>query len=455
MRLRDVVLFNISAIVGLRWLTTAASQFGLAALGLWLVAMVIFFLPSAVAVRELADIDPGAGGIYRWVRRAFGPMHGFVAGWGYWVNNLFYFPSLLVATAAIAAYAAGPRFVSLGDDARFVAAVSLAGLWLAVGMNLVGLRVGKRLQNLGGYGTWVPALIFVLLAVWSLATHGSATVVTARRLLPASFDLQSIYLFATMTFAFAGLELAPTLGDEIVDPAATLRRGIALSGLAVVAMYVLGTAAMLIALPHETVSITNGMPQATAALVGRIGVPWLAPVAALVAVLLVLGNLGGVGAWLAGSARLPFVAGVEGALPPAFARIHPRWQTPYVGLLTQGVIATVFVVASLLGTTVKNAYLVLTQTTLILFFIPYLYLFLAYLRLRRQRTAPTALVGVVGFAAVLFSIALGFVAPADEPYPWLYRAKVVGGVIGFMALGVWLAGRGSVRHDTAAPPSVA
>src|SRR5207245_411876 len=159
MRLRDVVLFNITAIVGLRWLTTAASQFGLASLLLWVVAMLVFFLPSAVAVRELADIDPGAGGVYRWVRRAlglrrggragaggldrwvrrgFGLRHGFVAGWGYWVNNLFYFPSLLVATAAIAAYAGGPRFVHLGDDGRFIAVLSLVGLWLAVGMNVVG-----------------------------------------------------------------------------------------------------------------------------------------------------------------------------------------------------------------------------------------------------------------------------------------------------------------------------
>jgi amino acid transporter len=454
MRLRDVVLFNISAIVGLRWLTTAASQFGLASLGLWLLAMVIFFLPSAVAVRELADIDPGAGGIYRWVRRAFGPLHGFVAGWGYWVNNLFYFPSLLVTTAAIAAYAAGPRFVHLGEDNTFIAALSLAGLWLAVGMNVVGLRVGKQLQNLGGYGTWIPALIFVLLAVWSLAAHGSATPVTARGLVPARLDLQSINLFATMTFAFAGLELAPTLGDEIHDPARTLRRGIVLSGFAIVAMYVLGTAAMLVALPQETVSITNGTPQATAALVERLGAHWLAPVAAIVAILLVLGNLGGLGAWLAGSARLPFVAGLDGALPAAFARIHPRWQTPYVGLLTQGAIATVFVLASLVGTTVKNAYLVLTQTTLILFFIPYLYLFAAYLRLRRGRTIGTALVGVVGFAAVLFSIVLGFVPPADETHPWLYRTKVVGGVIGFMLIGVLLAKRG-VRHGTASPSPAA
>ncbi len=452
MRLRDVVLFNITAIVGLRWLTTAASQFGLASLGLWLLAMLVFFLPSAVAVRELADIDPGAGGIYRWVVRAFGPLHGFVAGWGYWVNNLLYFPSLLVATAAIAAYAAGPRVVHLGDNAGFIAVLSLIGLWLAVGMNLVGLRVGKRLQNVGGYGTWVPALIFVLLAAWSLATRGSATPWSARALLPARFDLQSINLFATMTFAFAGLELAPTLGGEIHDPAATLRRGIALSGVAVVALYVLGTAAMLIALPHETVSITNGMPQATAALVERLGAggggtAWLAPAAAVVAILLVLGNLGGVGAWLAGSARLPFVAGLDGALPPAFARIHPRWQTPALALLVQGGLATVFVIASLVGSTVKNAYLVLTQTTLILFFIPYLYLFAAYLRLRRGRTPGTALVGLLGLAAVAGSIVLGFVPPADEAHPWLYETKVVGGVIGFMGLGVALAGRG-VRRRT-------
>src|SRR5207245_1887253 len=254
MRLSDVVLFNITAIVGLRWLTTAASQFGLASLVLWLIAMVVFFLPSAVAVRELADIDPGAGGIYRWVRRAYGPLRGFVAGWGHWVNNLFYFASLPVATAAIPAYACG-----------------------------------------------------------------------CRGLVPANVDLPPINLFATMTFAFAGLELAPTLGDEIHDATVTLRRGIVISGFGIVVMYVLGTAAMLVALPAETVSITNGMPQATAALTQRIGAPWLAPVAAVLAILLALGNLGGVGAWLAGSARLPVVAGLDGALPPAFGRIHPRW----------------------------------------------------------------------------------------------------------------------------------
>ncbi|HEY6807865.1 MAG TPA: APC family permease, partial [Gemmatimonadales bacterium] len=452
MRLRDVVLFNITAIVGLRWLTTAASQFGVASILMWGLAMMVFFIPSAIAVRELSDIDPGAGGMYRWVSRAFGPLHGFIAGWGYWVNNLFYFPSLLLSTAAIAAYAAGARYSALGDNTTFILVLSLIGLWVAIWLNVVGLRIGRWLQNVGGFGTWIPALVFVGLAIWSFAVHGSATPWHAADLVPHRLDLPSINLFATLTFAFAGLELAPTLGGEITDPAATLRRGVIVSGGAIVAIYVLCTAALLVALPHETVSITNGMPQAIAALTDRLGAPVLAPLAAVIAIMLVVSNIGGVGAWLTGSARLPFAAGVDRALPAAFARIHPKWQTPHVALLFQGGLATLLVVASLAGATVKNAYYALVQTTIILFFIPYLYIFAAYLRLRREKTRGTALTGALGFAAVLFSIVLGFVPPGDEAHPVWYEAKVVGGVVVFMAIG-WVLARRGVRERTASPVS--
>jgi len=449
MTLRDVVLFNIAAIVGLRWLTTA-SAFGPASLLLWLLALVTFFLPSAAAVRELADQDPGEGGIYRWVRTAFGPRHGFVAGWGYWVNNLVYYPSLLLTTAAIAAYAGGARFVHLAESKPFVAAFSLGILWIALGMNLIGLRIGKWVQNLGAYGTWLPALIFVLLAACSLAAFGSATSFAPGNLVPKNFDYSLVSFFATMTFAFAGLELAPTLGGEIRDPAATLRRGIFISGIAIVAMYILGTAALLVALPAETVSITNGIPQAAAAIAARLDAPVLAPVAALVAVLLVIGNLGGVGAWLAGTARIPFVAGVDAVLPAAFGRVHPRWQTPYVALLVQAGVATLFVIAGLAGSTVRDSYVALTDTTIVLYFIPYLYLFASYLRLRRARNWRTALTGWSGFGAVALSILLALVPPGVAS-PWLFRAKVVGGVVVFMGVGWWLARRG-VRHATALEP---
>ncbi|HVH09106.1 MAG TPA: APC family permease [Gemmatimonadales bacterium] len=447
MRLRDVVLFNITAIVGLRWLTTAG-RIGPASLGLWVLAMVIFFLPSAAAVRELTDIDAGEGGIYRWVTRAFGPRHGFLAAWGYWVNNLVYYPSLLFTSAAIAAYIGGAAAVPLAENGWFVAAFSLGSLWIALGMNLVGLRVGKWVQNLGAYGTWVPAAIFVALAAWSLARHGSATAFTARALVPRVLDLPVLSLFATMTFAFAGLELAPTLGDEIVDPVATLRRGVALSGLGIVVTYILGTAAMLVALPAATVSVTNGLPQATAALADRLGAPWLTPAAALVAALATLANLGGVGAWIAGTARIPFVAGLAGVLPASFGKVHPRWRTPHVALLVQGGVATLFVAAGLVGANVRDAYLTLVDTTIVLYFLPYLYLFAAYLRLRRRRDAASGFTGWLGLGAVALSIALAFVPAPDVTRPLIFEIKLIGGVIVFMGTGLALARRG-VRRATA------
>jgi glutamate:GABA antiporter len=441
MRLRDVVLFNVTAIVGLRWLTTAA-RIGPFSLVLWAIAMVIFFLPSALAVRELTDIDPREGGIYRWVQRAFGPTHGFMAGWGYWVNNLVYYPSLLFTSAAIAAYLGGHRFVYLADDKWFVALFALSNLWIALGLNLVGLNVGKWVQNLGAYGTWLPAAIFIGLAAWSLVAHGSATPLNLASFRPGPLNLSLLSLFATLTFAFAGLELAPTLGDEIHDPVATLRRGVVVSGVGIVAIYVLGTLAMLVALPHELVNLTNGLPQAALAVAERLGGGALLIAAPVVAALLTLGNLGGVGAWIAGSARIPFVAGVDRVLPAAFGRIHPRWRTPYVALLVQGAVATLFILMGMIGATVRDAYLALVDMTIILFFIPYVYLFAAYLRLHRRRTLFTLTAGWTGVAATLLSIGLALVPGPDILRPWVFGVKVVGGVIGFMLVGWFLARRG-------------
>src|SRR6266581_3317553 len=330
----------------------------------------------------------------------------------------------------MAAYVGGPGFVHLAEHKGFIAAFSLGNLWIALGLNLIGLRIGKWVQNLGAYGTWLPAAIFVALALWSLVARGSATTFSVPALVPTHLDLPLLSLFATMTFAFAGLELAPTLGDEIHDPVATLRRGIVLSGIGIVATYVLGTAAMLVALPAETVSVTNGMPQATAALTER----------------------GGVGAWIAGTARIPFVAGVDEVLPRTFGKVHPRWQTPYVALLVQGGIATLFILAGLVGSTVRDAYLALVDMTIVLFFIPYLYMFAAYLRLERRRTPLTRAAGWAGLGAVVLSIALAFVPAADVVNRAAFETKVVAGVIGFLGLGVWLARRG-VRKRTASPAS--
>jgi len=284
MKLRDVVLFNITAIVGLRWVTTAA-KIGPFALVLWLLAMVAFFIPSAIVVAKLTERDPGEGGIYRWVTTAFGEQHGFLAGWGYWVNNLVYYPSLLVTTAAIGAYALGDRGLALAQSPVYVALFSLAILWFALGLNILGLSVGKWVQNAGGYGTWIPAFLLVVLAAWSWAKGGAVTSFGPSAWIPKDFNYSLLAFFSTMCFGFAGLELASVMGGEIVDPARTIRKGIVISAGMIVAIYVIGTAAVLVALPANSVDITNGVPQAVHAIEAKLGVSWFTvPVAVMLGV---------------------------------------------------------------------------------------------------------------------------------------------------------------------------
>ncbi len=171
------------------------------------------------------------------------------------------------------------------------------------------------------------------------------------------------------------------MGDEVRDPRRTLPRSIYISAPFVAFIYIAGTLAVLWLIPTREVNIVSGFLQAIA--VGAKGLGWgiaWLPVAG--AALYVLGNLGGVGAWLTGPARVAFVIGLDRYFPPAFGRIHPKWKTPYVALLTQSVLATIFLFLSVLGkgTTVEKAYLVILDTMLLVYFIPYLYLFATYLK---------------------------------------------------------------------------
>jgi amino acid transporter len=141
-----------------------------------------------------------------------------------------------------------------------------------------------------------------------------------------------------------------------------------------------------------------------------------------------------------------FVIGLDRYFPPAFGRIHPRWKTPYVVILTQAVLATLFLLVVVLGkgTTVEKAYLIVLDTMLLVYFIPYIYLFTSYLVIRLREGAPggvpssramAALTGVSGLALTLFAMIVATVPPADTPDPWMFRLKVIGGAGAFVLLG--------------------
>jgi glutamate:GABA antiporter len=450
MGFRDLLLFYLVTGFTVRWLGTAASA-GPSAVVIWLLGCVTFYIPLMFTVLELSSRYPNEGGAYVWSKRAFGDFAGFITGWTYWVCNLPYFPSLFYFTAASALYLGGPRWQSLAAEPRYFIVCALAGLVVAAGLNVRGLSVGKWLHNLGAVGLWIPAFVLLGVGVVSLVRFGSATPFTWESMIP-SLRLKDIIFWSTIAFSMSGLESASMMGEEIENPRRNIPRALLLAGMLITALYILGTVAMLVALPHAQILSLDGFMRAMETAGGRVGLGWVTPV---VAGLIVIGGLGQAGAWFAAAGRLPFVAGIDRFLPAVFGRIHPRYNSPYVSLLTQAAIAAVFIFLGQAGTSVKGAYDVLVSMSIISYFIPYLFIFAAMIRVQREPAGPevirapggpgaAVLLGVVGFCTTALAIGLALIPPAEEPNKVLAVTKVAGLTILLVLLGtvVYLVGRG-------------
>src|SRR6202030_4247354 len=243
-----------------------------------------------------------------------------------------------------------------------------------------------------------------------LAYHrfGSATTFSIHTMTP-SMRLNDIIFWSVLTFAFGGCETASFMAEEVKDARRTIPLALFFGGLTVAFCYIIGTVCVLLALPSSEVSSLQGLVQAIAKTADRVGLPWFLPVAAF---LIALSNIGSSGAYLAAVARLPFVAGIDRYLPPAFGALHPRFRTPWVALLTQAVIGAVFIFLGQAGTSVKGAYDVLVAMTVITYFIPYLYLFAAMIKLQRE-PAGTDVIRVPGGKPVAKLVAaVGFITTA-------------------------------------------
>jgi glutamate:GABA antiporter len=455
---RDLVLLNIAAVVGLRWLSTAA-QIGPSSLALWVLALIIFFVPLALTVLELSSRLPGEGGLYLWSKAAFGDLHGFIAGWSYWTSNLVFFPSVLLFVSGVFVYVAGDRWLPLTGNAIYNAVFCLVALWGATLLNIAGLSRAKWLQNIGGMATWLVTAVIVLSGVWAWYRFGAATAFTRSNVLPHIGSVNELTTLAIIAFAYSGLELGPILGGEIKEPRKTIPRAILIAGVMIAAIYIAGTAALLVALPTSQIDLIGGIPQALAAVGKRIGVPIFGPITAG---LLALSQLGSFGAWITGTARLPFVVGVDRYLPKPLALLHPKFGTPYVALLIQSTVVTIILLAALSSATIHETYSILIDMTVILGLLPLLYIFASLPMLRRRGPADTKGIMVVpggavgcwlvrglGFSTTLLAIVTSMMPPEHNSQPGLFFLKVVGGSCLIIAIGLmfYLRGRHTQRRE--------
>jgi glutamate:GABA antiporter len=454
---RDLVLFYVVTGISLRWIATAAAA-GPSSIVIWIGAWLCFYTPLALSVLELSSRYPSEGGLYVWSKRAFGDFSGFMSAWTYWTSNLPYFPAVLYFAASNILFMRQNAWAHLSNNATFYIVFSLLTLSAATLMNIVGLDVGKWLHNVGALAMWIPVGIVIVLGLIAWHRYGSATSFTVHSMTPST-HLNDLIFWSVLTFALGGSETASFMGEEIKNPRRSIPIALVFGGVTVAFCYIVGTAAVLLALPSSEVSSLQGLVQAISKTASRVGFPGVLPIAAF---LIALSNIGAAGAYLAAVARLPFVAGIDRFLPPVFGALHPRWKTPWVALLTQFFLGALFIFLGQAGTNVKGAYDVLVSLGVITYFIPYLYLFAAMIKLQREPAGPDVirvpggkqvakLVGALGFITTTLTIVLSLIPQPDEPNKPLALFKIVGGTGVLLLVGVWIYAAGKHRAARAVP----
>jgi len=444
----DLALLFVVAVLNLNTVASIATS-GPVALWLWLAALLCFFMPQGIAVVELSHRYPGEGGLYLWTKELFGYFHGFIAGWAYLTTNVFYIPFVLLYLLGVGSYLGGPRARMLMDRPLVAFPAVLCALLLITVANVVGVGVGKWVNNLGAIGTLLAAGTLIGLSASTFGLRGRN--LHASDLVHLHLDWTLVPALGAMCFSLIGLELASIMGDEIRNPERTLPSAIALSGIACGVLYVATTAALLMAMPAGQIGVVQGFVEAVSRMSGQVGLPWMLPALAIVLSISVIGIAS---AWLTGAARLPFVFGLDRYLPSALGRLHPQYKTPYVALIAQSTACALFLSMSFAGAAVKEAFVTMLDLSVVLDLVPYVYIFAAILTLTSNKKAglhprgrfssyTLRTTGSVGLLTTLLAIGVVFVPSSQVGSVSLFELKMVSGSLFFLGLGTFFFHNGS------------
>ena len=423
---KDLVLLFVVAVANLNMVPPISAS-GPLTIWLWILALAMFFWPQGAAVTELSQKWPGEGGIYLWAKRSFGEKHGFLAGWCYWLSNVFYLPTVILSCIGVGLYVGGPSIQKLEHSHIFTGSVAIGIIVFLLLLNIRGLSLGKWINNLGGAGTIIGAALIVLLAVLTLRHHGSAF--HLNQLHQGITDWRFIAVFGTICYSLIGLDLASIMGDEIQEPRKNLPFSIFWGGLAAGAIYLGTTLAMLIAMPQQDIGILSGILQGINIMASRTGLLVLvAPLAFLECIAI----LGTASAWFSGTARLPFVAGIDRYLPAIIGKIHPKYGTPYISLIMFAILSSLLIAGSFFGASVEEGYLTLLDLAVIMQLLPSAYMFLALLKhtLHKQSelnaSKPYLIANcIAGLTATSLGMAVAFVPSRQVSSVWLYEVKLL------------------------------
>jgi glutamate:GABA antiporter len=446
----SLVMINVIAVDSLRTLPISA-KLGLSLISYYIVAALAFFIPVALVAAELATAYPNTGGIYVWVREAFGRRAGFITIWLQWIYNVVWYPTMLAFIAATLSYLIAPE---LANNKFYLLGTALGLFWLFTLLNCFGMKLSSIVSIIGAsVGTILPMLVIIILgAIWMFQGRPVA-VNYPSSWLPDFSSFGNLSLFSAILFGLIGMEMSAVHAEEVKNPQRDYPRALFYSTILIISTLSLGSLAIVIVVPNDNLSVVSGLIDAYAVFFSSYHMPWMTLV---IAVLIILGGLSGVSAWIIGPTKGLLVSARDGSLPAQFARVN-KYGAPVTILITQGIIFSILSTIFILLDSINAAYWMLSDLSAQMALLVYIIMFSAAIKLRyshpdhpRGYTIPGGnivmwLVSGIGILCCIAAMIVGFIPPSQIPVGniYLFESFLIGGLILFVLV-PWLL---SKRHD--------
>lgn len=414
-----LVMLNVSIMASLRNLPLVA-EYGYSCIFYFLIVGICFLVPSALVSAELATGWPKSGGIYIWVREAFGDTWGFFAIWMQWVHNVTWYPAILAFVATTLGYIFYPP---LASNKYFVLSIVLIGFWGMTLLNFLGIRTSSLFSTIGVIsGTIIPGLVLIAMGfTWLVSGYPSHIHFDLAGITPDLTRFDNIVFLGGLFLAFAGLEVSSGYAGEVKNPQKNYPRAIIMAAIITFFLFMLGALAIGIVIPKEEISLVAGLMEALKVFLHQFHVSWLLPVMGL---LLVFGSVAEVNSWIIGPVKALYTTTVHGNLPPIF-QVTNKKGVPTNLLLFQAIIVTISSFVFLTMPNLSSSYWILSALSTQIYLVMYIMMFLAAIRLRYSRpNVPRAyriphphkgiwVVASLGILSSLFAIFLVFIPPAQ------------------------------------------
>jgi putative glutamate/gamma-aminobutyrate antiporter len=433
----SLVMINVIAVDNLRSLT-AGAEYGFSLVFFYLLAAILFFIPTILVTAELATGWPTTGGVYVWVREAFGARWGFLTIWMQWIYNVVWYPTIFAFIAGIIAYLISPTLV---NNKFFMLSIILISYWGMTLLNCFGLKVSHLISTLGALiGTMAPMFLIAGLGVaWLYLGKPSQINFTLHDFFPNLTHLDNLAFLTNILFGLMGMEMSAVHAGDVRNPTRDYPRALLYSTFIILTTLVFACLAITIVIPTKQLNLVSGLIDAFGIFFNAYHMDWFIPIVALC---IILGSLSSAAAWIIGPARGLLIASHDSNLPNFFKRCNKN-NMPTGILLTQGLIVTLLCMVFLIMPSVNSSYWVLSNLTAQLALLFYILMFAAAIRLRykhaqvkRAFKIPGNFLGIwiiagIGILTCCSAIMLGFLPPSQIAIGKVatYETILVGGII--------------------------